>query len=389
MWRWDQGRLLYFQFDVLKSIAKTLVKFENADISECENRFREALVAETGMPFLPDRYTIKRNYARVFQCSFLAGFAGNRLVLTDFCHALADPDGAIKDADDYFFRYIRKFRFPFPAFDGYQSAGQRVYPFCAILKRLIAKRNAGQEAKLSLDEIFLYIIANHCTGTEDIEFYTTLSPAPYTPSETERRQLREMIIFISQLSILKVHKGFLCLDEIGDRAVKELIEHFPEPETGPAKADRMEEFLERASLESEATVPALEAFALEPSDLEFIEGNKKRTEHFRVERSGLLKKYYKQSHPQPICSVCGTDMGKRYPWTDYLLEIHHLLPLSSSVAISSGGTSLKDIVGICPSCHRAIHLYYRKWLKENGQTDFRSKKDAYDVFLQAKKEISL
>lgn len=29
MWRWDQGRLLYFQFDVLRDIAKTLVKFDN------------------------------------------------------------------------------------------------------------------------------------------------------------------------------------------------------------------------------------------------------------------------------------------------------------------------------------------------------------------------
>ena len=54
MWRWDQGRLLYFQFDVLRDIAKTLVKFDNADISKCENLFRQTLVTETGMPFLPD-----------------------------------------------------------------------------------------------------------------------------------------------------------------------------------------------------------------------------------------------------------------------------------------------------------------------------------------------
>ena len=53
MWRWDQGRLLYFQFDVLRDIAKTLVKFDNADISKCENLFRQTLVTETGMPFLP------------------------------------------------------------------------------------------------------------------------------------------------------------------------------------------------------------------------------------------------------------------------------------------------------------------------------------------------
>ena len=54
MWRWDQGRLLYFQFDVLRDIAKTLVKFDNADISKCENLFRQTLVTETGKPYFPD-----------------------------------------------------------------------------------------------------------------------------------------------------------------------------------------------------------------------------------------------------------------------------------------------------------------------------------------------
>lgn len=99
MWRWDQGRLLYFQFDVLRDIAKTLVKFDNADISKCENLFRQTLVTETGMPFLPDYYTVKRNYSRVFQCSFLAKFMGNQLVVTDICRDLANADGEIKSAD--------------------------------------------------------------------------------------------------------------------------------------------------------------------------------------------------------------------------------------------------------------------------------------------------
>ena len=53
MWRWDQGRLLYFQFDVLKEIAKALVKFDNTDLSKCEDLFRNILVNDTGMPFLP------------------------------------------------------------------------------------------------------------------------------------------------------------------------------------------------------------------------------------------------------------------------------------------------------------------------------------------------
>ncbi len=47
MWRWDQGRLLYFQFDVLKEIAKALVKFDNTDLSKCEDLFRNILVNDT------------------------------------------------------------------------------------------------------------------------------------------------------------------------------------------------------------------------------------------------------------------------------------------------------------------------------------------------------
>ncbi len=87
---------------------------------------------------------------------FLARFMNNNLVVTDICRDLANPDGSIKSADDYLFNYISKFRFPFPAFDNYNATEQRIYPFCAILKYLIAQRDLGVEAKLSLDDIFQY-----------------------------------------------------------------------------------------------------------------------------------------------------------------------------------------------------------------------------------------
>jgi hypothetical protein len=251
------------------------------------------------------------------------------------------------------FNYVSKFRFPFPAFDKYNATEQRVYPFCAILKFLIARRELGVEAKLSLDDIFKYIIGNNCTGFEDLGHYKSLIPVTYNYTDTERRQLREMVIFISQLSVLKVYDGFLYLDEISDGAKDEMLNNFLRPENRFAKADRMEEFLEMTSLSDKIVVPTFEVFTSEPSDIEFIEGNRKRVEHFRVERSGLLKKYYKKVNPNPVCCACGADMSKRYPWTDYMLDIHHLLPLSSAVAISSSGTSLADIVGLCPSCHRA------------------------------------
>lgn len=211
MWRWDQGRLLYFQFDTLRNIAKSLVKFDGADLSTCETLFRETLVKETGMPFLPAHYTVKRNYSRVFQCSFLASFRGNRLIVTDICRDLANENGNMKSVDDYLFHDICRFRFPFPAFDNYDTVQQRIYPFCAIIKLLIAQRENGLEAKLSLDDIFTYIIGNHCTGFEDIEYYKRILPVHYDGTDTERRQLREMVIFISQLSVLKVYDIFYIL----------------------------------------------------------------------------------------------------------------------------------------------------------------------------------
>lgn len=388
MWRWDQGRLLYFQFDVLRNMAKSLVKFDGVDVSKCEKLFRQTLVNETGMPFLPNHYTVKRNYSRVLQCSFLATFRGNTLLVTDIGHDLADANGSIKSVDDYLFNYICRFRFPFPAFDNYDTTQQRIYPFCAIMKLLIAQRENGYEAKLSLDDIFNYIISNNCSGFEDIEYYKHLSPKDYKYTETERRQLREMVIFISQLSVLKVYDGYLFLDELSESAKEEMLAKFLQPENRIPNPDRIEEFFEMTSLGHKIVIPTFEVFTSDPSDIEFIEGNRKRVEHFRVERSGLLRKYYRQVNPQPVCCACGANMRQKYPWTEYMLDIHHLLPLSSAVAISKHGTSLADIVGVCPSCHRAIHSYYRYWLKKNHQSDFASKQEAHDVFLQATREIA-
>jgi len=389
MWRWDQGRLLYFQFDTLKRIANVLIHFDGVDISTCEAIFRQTLERQTEMPFLPKNYTIKRNYSRVFQCAFLASFIKDKLIVTDLCHMLCDETSETLSVDDYLLTYIKRFRFPFPAFDGYNSQEQRVYPFCAILKYLIALRTAGKEAKLSLDDIFEYIVGNNCTGLEDIDYYIHLQRSGYVYTDTERRQAREMIIFISQLSILQVYGEYLYLDSISDNVIHELLNTFLNPENRTPRADRTEEYYEMTAVNKSVIIsPALEVLSSNPVDMEFIEGKRKRVEHFRVERSTLLRKHYKQKHPVPICCACKINMSSRYPWTDYMLDVHHLLPLSSAVAISSKGTLLDDIVGLCPSCHRAVHTYYRIWLNDHSQDDFNSKQEARDIYQQAIKGIT-
>ena len=388
MWRWDQGRLLYFQFDILKSIAKALIMFDGARIADCELIFRKELEQQAGMPFAPNHYTVLRNYKRVFECAFLATVNDRHLVVSDFCRELSKENGCFDNVDDYLLCYINRFRFPFPAFDGYDNIQERVYPFCAIIKYLIALHQRGLQPSVSVEEIFHLIIANHCTGFEDVDFYTRLSSKAYKIDDTARRQVREMVIFISQLSLLKVYNGLLWLDISNQNAIAELINQFLVPKNALPKESRLEEFFGLTKITGELTLPTVELFTSDVSDMEFIEGKRKRVEHFRVDRSPLLRKYYREQNQRPICAMCQMDVSLKYPWTDYMLDIHHLLPLSSSIAITARGTSLSDIIGLCPTCHRSIHIYYTKWLKKNGQDDFLSHAEAMDVYLAAVKEIA-
>jgi hypothetical protein len=388
LWRWDQGRLPYFQFDVLRNIASVLVRFDGVNTADCEALFRQALIDGTGMSFAPAHYTVLRNYKRAFECAFLATVSDGRLTVSDFCRELAGTDGGFNNADDYLLNYISRFRFPFPAFDGYDAFSGRVYPFCAIIKYLISLRHRVVQPSVNPDDIFRIIIANNCTGLEDLTFYESLTAKPYDINDTGKRQLREMVLFISQLSILKVHNGQLLLDATDPGALEELNRLFLSPAGESPKRNRTEEFMSLTKLSDGIVLPKIEMFASDISDTEFIEGKRRRAVHFRIDRSPLLRKYYRETHRQPVCNMCRTDVSVKYPWTDYMLDIHHLLPLSSGIAITEKGTSLRDIVGLCPSCHRSIHIYYAKWLRKNNRDDFSSGDEAMEVYLSAMKGLS-
>jgi hypothetical protein len=246
----------------------------------------------------------------------------------------------------------------------------------------------GEEPKISVDDIFYYLIGSNATGHEPIDFYKTLKPVSYSIDKDEYRQIREMLIFLSQLSVLKVNSGYLYLDAISDDSICEMLDNVLKPMDSPPLPQKTEEYLSIAKLSNNIIVPAFNGFETDNTIIEFIEGKRKRIEHFKIERSPLLRKYFIARNAQPVCAACNSDMSHRYPWTDYMLDIHHLLPLSSSIAIATDGTSLSDIVGICPSCHRAIHIYYNKWLRANHQDDFTSIVEAKEVFTKAIKEIN-
>ncbi len=90
-----------------------------------------------------------------------------------------------------------------------------------------------------------------------------------------------------------------------------------------------------------------------------------------------------------IGNACSMNTKVRYPWTDNILELHHVLPLAASLNANGTTTLLDDLVALCPSCHKSIHVFYRIKLREWGIEDFGSKKMALDVYEMAKREIGV
>lgn len=395
-WRWDQGRILYFQYDVLKEIAKVLLKYDNKNINDdtTAEAIKNDLIYCTGMPFLPVNYKVNRNYSRVFQCAMLATTTNKGILkVSDIGRQMANDLSVFDSPDDYFVEIMNRFRLPYPAFKDYNSTVEPIYPFCAIIKLLIALRQKGVEASLSLKDISQYLIGNKVTGLEPIEYYKNLQPSQMIV-DVDLRQFREMVVFISQLSFLKIYNRKIYLDVQSDRDATVILEDLIHPIIITPSADKIEEFMALTSL----NIPIIgcrniftsdsSLLGLNNLDIEFTEGKRKRVHHLRIERSPILRQIYIRLHPEPVCDACKINIKEKYPWVDYMLDLHHLLPLSSAIKIIETGTTLHDMVGLCPSCHRAIHSYYNKWLKNNSQDDFKSKREAMQVYLDAIREIA-
>ena len=125
------------------------------------------------------------------------------------------------------------------------------------------------------------------------------------------------------------------------------------------------------------------------SDLEeagFVEGNRVKRTHLIIERNRKIRRYFFDKNPSASCDFCNMNTSKIYPWASKILDIHHLLPLCSGARTSTDGTSLQDLVANCPTCHRAVHRYYDKWLKENGRNDFIDASEARKIYRDAKQQ---
>jgi hypothetical protein len=394
-WRWDQGRLQYFGFDSIRLIAKSLVALEGASTRRQSglDALRPVLVRDVGLPFLPadTNYPVWRNYARVFGLALLATSIDGALVVTDMCQTLAGDQAHQWDADRYLAFVIQRTSFPSPVFDGYAAAGREVYPFCAVLRYLVAKQRRDGSGFATLDEIASRVVGNGCAGTEPPDYYEHLADSGYRLTGDEPRQLREMLIFASQASYLKWQGKTLFLDvstDDSDYAAK--ITALATPSVRARLGDRAQEVLALGRVAGFRT-PAAVASARElPGDISFVEGKRMRVTHLRLERSPKLRRMLLASLTPPIlCDMCTCNTGERYPWVDNLLQVHHVLPLSSSIAVTAAGTSLADLKAVCPSCHISVHAYYRNWLDGSNLDDFPTRQAAVEAYHEAKSRIRL
>ena len=382
-WRWDQGRLEYFQFENIVKIARVLCEMDGAMLGTPTDLLRQPLEQNTGLPFLPLDYKVWRNYARTFACSMLATNVNSKLFVTDVCRKLAEEPCTLT-SDQYFNFVFSHFTLPFPAFDGYNANHSVSFPFVAIAKFVLSRPMGG----VSLKDVFSYVVGNSCTGLEDIGFYSTLRPTDRKPLGDELRQVREMLVFMGQVSYLKWFDRKLYADSADIADIMKAIVPFARNER---KSIAAEEFITLTTMGSDRDRKRLDVILSDRgiSPTGFEEGKRVFGTHGKLERSPLVRKHYFLAHPQLVCDACEINTKQRYPWTENILELHHILPLSATINVNGTTTLLDDMVPLCPSCHKSIHIYYRQKLSEWGIEDFGSKKMAKDVYNLAKVEIAV
>ncbi len=391
-WRWDQGRLQYFAFDNVRSIAESLSGLEGLYLRGPGDPLRAVLPRDTGLPFAPTHYRIWRNYARVFGCSLLATAIEGHLVITELCKRIVGNKKPPLDVDEYIGFIIKRFYYPSPIFEGYDNAAPQIFPFCAVIKYLIARYFFGATPQIKLNDVFSYVVGNEVTGAESVDEYMGLKKTSRAPRGDENRQVREMLIFASQLSLLKWYGNILYLDINGtDYTKPEELEGIFTPITKPRKESRQGEIVSMGAF-SERDLPAMEINIPAPEeDFNFVEGKRVRVTHLRTERSPNVRRLFLANMPKPIlCDGCTINSETRYPWTKgTIIEVHHLLPLSSALAINGRGIKFTDLVPVCPNCHKAVHSYYRLYLKENAKDDFSDREEANKVYKLAKEATKL
>lgn len=391
-WRWDQGRNQYFLFENIQKIAPILSALDGVRPStDNPDPLRFPLESRTGLVFKPDTYKVWRNHGRIFGCCMLAAKVNDRLMVTDVCRGLSSLGDDRLDMDGYLSIVMPRFSFPYPAFDNYNLDATQVFPFCASLKLLLYGSHSLADSSIGVDDVAGRIIGNNLTGLEGEQIYRGLQDSGLRLEGDSKRQAREMLKFLSQSSFLKWRNQRLYLDILpGDTESKAALEFLANPQVGARLANPELEIIRLGS-----NVPVdfdrfVSVTRRQPADVVFTEGKRLRMTHLRTERSPLIRTALFNRLAQPFtCDVCGKNMRNVYPWTENILEVHHLLPLSSTLHVGERNTSLSDVVPACPNCHRSVHIYYKKYLNARNQNDFFNKEESISVYQEAKAGVTI
>ncbi len=345
---------------------------------------RGPLVAATGLPFRPidANYPPWRNYSRVFRTAMLVAKVGNVARPTRVAQLLA-TDGAVT-SDDYFHFLAQGFTDPAPSFQGWTPTDQLRFPLLFALKFSLARANVGRPIVTYREIIGAYVDSGF-DGEEDQASFIGLANGNFDFAG-EHRQARESIQVISQISYLSATFNSVIVS----RTPTEALDIFLQLEgiRGEQANDSEQEILRVAAL-FEASIASLDldyaqTTLNETVEAGFEEGTRVERTHIVLERNPAIRNAFFKSHPTTECDFCGRDTNAEYPWADRVLDIHHVLPLCSGTRSDTTGTVLTDLVALCPTCHRAVHLWYAKWLKEAGRKDFVDAAEARQVYDEAK-----
>ena len=390
MWHWDQGRLAYFQFDALRQIAG----FVRANDFKTANRIQ--LLTETGLTFqAPPTHSPWRNYSRILKLCLLVSEINGVAQSTPVANVLSQA-GTVT-CDEYLHFLASAFTEPSPALEDWRPDAEFRYPLLFSLKYLLGKAAIGQGSITSLDEIIGAYRMSGFDGSEDDEQFISIirSDSSYENAgksvpDALRRQSRESLKVISQISYLHIRNGeiFLTLNpEDALNIFKDLFEI-----SGTRAADRESEIRRLAALfkdgSTNITFDYPNTIVEEVVESGFREGSKVKKTHVTIERNTRLRKEFFRARPTATCDVCTLDTAKTYPWTERIIDLHHLLPLSSGTRVEANGTTFDDLVPVCPNCHRAIHRFYDVWLDGNNKKDFKDTKEARAVYQEMKNQFS-
>ena len=390
MWHWDQGRLAYFQFDSIRKIASFVVGCDFKTAS------KEELFAATGLPFAaPESHDAWRNYSRILKLCLLVSEIDNIAVATPTAQLLSQP-GAVT-CDEYFHFLARAFTEPSPALRDWQRTADPRFPLLFALKYILTKVSLKADPVASRNEIIGGFIASGYDGSETDEQFIELignteeyeAVAIKVSKDNLFRQMNESLQVIAQISYLHTTQTRL-IASINPGDAQEIFQDL-QPVVGPRESDRNLEIQRLARLfvdgYSDISFEYPNTVIEDVVESGFSEGNRIKRTHLTIERNAGLRREFFLIRPTSVCDVCSLDTAKTYPWTERIIDLHHLLPLSSGTRVESKGTTFDDLVPVCPSCHRAIHRFYDHWLKSKKRKDFEDGLEAKTTYNEMKSQF--